>query len=151
MGFTQFIHWQVAIVIFRCFQPVDIRLRPGDICGLTANFPNQLRFFQPVLLLLFIKNRGEGLIGVLDITAEICNILLLFVGIMDYQRAFTDAGFCRPLGVPTVVGDRQHATGRVGQQVFADCSASAEAVTTVIGGVIGLVMDITPAQRAGNS
>ncbi len=51
--------------------------------------------------------------------------------------------------MPAVVGARQHAAGHVGQQIFAHRPPVAEATAAVFRLVIGPVVDVGPAQRAG--
>ncbi len=83
------------------------------------------------------------------IPVQLHHILLLFVGVTDYQHSLTDPGFCRALGVPAVVGARQHTAGRVGQQLFAHRPAGAEAAAAVRRAVVRLVVNVLPTQRAG--
>ncbi|CUY18046.1 Uncharacterised protein [Serratia marcescens] len=85
----------------------------------------------------------------LGIPVKLRHILLLFAGVANYQRTFANPGLCRALGVPAVVGARQHAAGRVGQQILAHRPAGAEAAAAVRCAVVRLVVDVRPAQRAG--
>ncbi|EPB8130660.1 hypothetical protein ACRSSH_004739, partial [Yersinia enterocolitica] len=41
---------------------------------LTANLANQLCFAQAVLFFLFIKDGGEGVVGMFDIAAQVSDI-----------------------------------------------------------------------------
>ncbi len=85
----------------------------------------------------------------LGIPVQLRHILLLFVFVANYQRTFADPGLRRALGMPAVVGARQHAAGHVGQQVFAHRPAGAEAAAAVRRAVVRLVVNVLPAQRAG--
>ncbi|EMY5683902.1 hypothetical protein ABCS22_004161, partial [Yersinia enterocolitica] len=46
--------------------------------NLTANLANQLCFAQAVLFFLFIEDRGEGVVGVFDVTAQVSDILTYY-------------------------------------------------------------------------
>ncbi len=136
--------------VFLRLQPGDISLRADDVHRLAANLPNQLRLLEPVLLLLLVEYRADAaVVGMLGIPVQLRHILLLFVFVANYQRTFADPGLRRALGMPAVVGARQHAAGHVGQQVFAHRPAGAEAAAAMRCAVVRLVVDVRPAQRAG--
>ncbi|EKN4801720.1 hypothetical protein FG446_002977, partial [Yersinia enterocolitica] len=71
-----FLQW--AEFFFCCLQAVDITLCANNITDLTANLANQLCFAQAVLLFLFIEDRGEGVVGVFDVTAQVSDILTYY-------------------------------------------------------------------------
>ncbi|MCB5300583.1 hypothetical protein LH410_22315 [Yersinia intermedia] len=49
-------------------------------------------FPQAILLFLLIENRGEGIVSVFSIAAQVSDILLLFIGIANGDSAI---GYCR--------------------------------------------------------
>nr|WP_233958931.1 hypothetical protein [Pectobacterium versatile] len=55
---------------FRGFLRFQLAFRAHDIHHLRADFTNQLRLFQAFLLFLFVKDRAERVIRVLNITAQ---------------------------------------------------------------------------------
>ncbi|EOV0811640.1 hypothetical protein ACOHX4_004459, partial [Yersinia enterocolitica] len=71
-----FLQW--AEFFFCCLQAVDITLCANNVTNLTANLANQLCFAQAVLLFLFIEDRGEGVVGVFDVTAQVSDILTYY-------------------------------------------------------------------------
>lgn len=56
--------------IFRRRGGLYLPLRANNIKHLPANLTNQLRFFQAVLLFLFVKYRGEGVISMFQLNGS---------------------------------------------------------------------------------
>ncbi|CNM05588.1 Uncharacterised protein [Yersinia frederiksenii] len=56
--------------IFRRCGGLYLSLRADNIKHLPANLTNQLGFFQAILLFLFIKDRGEGVISMFQLNGS---------------------------------------------------------------------------------
>ncbi|MGY2796772.1 hypothetical protein ACVWV0_000948 [Ewingella americana] len=52
----------------------NITLCPCNITYLTPNLPNLLRLLQTALLFLFVEYWREGLVGVLDVAAQVGDV-----------------------------------------------------------------------------
>ncbi|MCA6943737.1 hypothetical protein CUU45_10155 [Pectobacterium polaris] len=65
----------------------QLAFRAHNIHHLRADFTNQLRLFQAFLLFLFVKDRAERVIRVLNITAQRSDILHLLRRIPQQQGA----------------------------------------------------------------
>ncbi|CNI79651.1 Uncharacterised protein [Yersinia intermedia] len=96
------IAFQRRIGLQRGFQTDDIPLRARDIHRLTTNLANKLRFSQPVLLFLLIKDRADAAVGVVGITAQVIDILLLFTGIADSDSAIADRRLRSTIGMTII-------------------------------------------------
>lgn len=82
-------------------------MRADDVHRLSADFPDKLRLFAPALFLLFVKYRADAaVVGVVCIVVQGGDILLLFVGITDYQRPLADTGLRCALCVTAVMCGR---------------------------------------------
>jgi len=58
--------------------PIALTMRPRNIHHrLNANFPDDMRLFQAVLLFLLIANWADAGVGMFRVAAEIIDILLL--------------------------------------------------------------------------
>ncbi|NQS96746.1 hypothetical protein, partial [Yersinia enterocolitica] len=71
-----FLQW--AEFFFCCLQAVDITLCANNATNLTANLTNQLCFAQAILLFLFIKDWRKGVVRMLNITAQVSDILTYY-------------------------------------------------------------------------
>ncbi|KGA43882.1 hypothetical protein DJ58_4338 [Yersinia frederiksenii ATCC 33641] len=54
------------------------------------------------MLFLFIEDRGEGVVGVFDITAQVSDILLLFLGIANRDSAIRNRSMSGGTGITTI-------------------------------------------------
>ncbi|CQJ62433.1 Uncharacterised protein [Yersinia rohdei] len=85
----------------------------------------------------------------LDVAAEVIDILLLLLGITNGDGAI---GYCRmgdAIGVAFIVDTRQQAVGHVPGKLAADIAAGADTDTLVFNFKIGFIFNITEAQCAG--
>ncbi|CQJ64147.1 Uncharacterised protein [Yersinia enterocolitica] len=100
-----FLQW--AEFFFCRLQAVNITLCMNNITDLTANLANQLCFAQAVLFFLFIKDGGEGVVGMFDIAAQVIDILLLFIGIAESDSAIRDRRMSGAIVMAFIVGSNQ--------------------------------------------
>ncbi|EKN3879560.1 TPA: hypothetical protein ACPZRZ_002651 [Yersinia enterocolitica] len=89
--------------IFQRFFFCYLTLRARNIGNLIAYLPDQIDFAQAVLLFLFIEDRGEGVVGVFDVAAQVSDILLLFIGIAESDRAIRNGCMSGAVGVAFIV------------------------------------------------
>ncbi|CRM81487.1 hypothetical protein [Pseudomonas sp. 22 E 5] len=66
---------------------VNGTLRANDVRCLSTNIRNQLHLPQALLLFFLIKDRADAAIGVFNIVAQRCNVLLLFGSVADVEGA----------------------------------------------------------------
>ncbi|CAI1946734.1 Uncharacterised protein [Serratia quinivorans] len=75
--------------LFDGFGRGDRPLGPRNVHRLIADLADQLRLLLAFLLFLFIKDRAQGLVGVLYVAAQVTDVLRLFVLIADDDGAVT--------------------------------------------------------------
>ncbi|CNG83458.1 Uncharacterised protein [Yersinia pseudotuberculosis] len=94
-----------------------LALRGGNIQRLTAYLANQLHFFQPVLLFLFIKNRPDTAVGIPGVPAQVINILLLILRVANGNRALTHCRLRGAFSISAIAQPREHHAAQITQQV----------------------------------
>ncbi|CNJ56454.1 Uncharacterised protein [Yersinia rohdei] len=83
------------------------------------------------------------------ITAQVSDILLLFLGIANGDSAIRNRSMGDAIGVAFIIDARQQAVGHVTGELTADIAASADTDTLVFNFKIGFIFNVTEAQCAG--
>ncbi|CQI98045.1 Uncharacterised protein [Yersinia rohdei] len=101
------------------------------------------------MLFLFIEDRGESVVGVFDVTAQVSDILLLFIGIANGDSALGDRSMSSRTGITTIASHDGDAPAHIADKVLAaGKAATAQAHAAGRSFKTGLIIEIREAERA---
>ncbi len=139
----------VVQLLFRGVSGANAALGAGNIGHLIANLADQLRLLESLLLFLFVEDRGERLVGVLHVAAELIHILNLTILVADDQRTVRYRRVRGAAVMPVAVRAHQQAVSHIPGKLAADAAPGAHAHALVFHFEIGAVFNIAKADGAG--